>query len=76
MKRIICKVIERAFPAEIKRMNETNRAKRDAIQAMLNACRQLRDEGKTREQINSDMRTALRRYDAGKFKKFSLVLPV
>ena len=63
MKKIICKVIERVFPEQVKRIKETNRARRTAIQAMLDANRLVREAGNSVSETNRIMRTALNWYN-------------
>lgn len=69
MKKIICKVIERLFPGEVKRIKETNRARRTAIQAMLDANRELRAVGKSVNETNRAMRTALNWYNERDYER-------
>lgn len=68
MKKIICKVIERLFPGEVKRIKETNRARRAAIQALLDANRVFRLYGTSPERINATLGESLKMYCRGDYK--------
>jgi len=82
MKRIICRIIERVFPHEVKRIKETNRARRDAIQKLLDADLTMRAQFKHRAVngdetsiINNRLNDALRAYERGQYGAISSLIP-
>lgn len=69
MKRIICRIIERVFPDQVKRIRETNRARRRAIQMLLDASRFLRGSGCDTNETNRALRGALNAYELGEYER-------
>ena len=73
MKKIICKILEVMFPTATNRIKaeraETNRAKRAAIQALLDATNELRRKGVDVNRINDRMDGALDAYLSGDFSR-------
>lgn len=75
MKKIICRIIERVFPEQVKRIKETNRARRTAIQAMLDASHELREKGCGTNRINYKLDWALDAYEHGRYGEVAGLLP-
>jgi len=68
MKKIICRVIERLFPEQVAKIRETNRARRAAIQVLLNVSGGLRRSGCTTSETNRALRSALSAYELGDYE--------
>lgn len=75
MKKILCRVIERVFPEQVARIKETNRAKRTAIQAMLDSNNKLRANGCSVSCINDKLHVAVWMYDRGRFDQAAANCP-
>ena len=75
MKRIICRIIELVFPGETNRVKAERRAKRTAMQQMLDADHALRANGYGTNRINEKLRGAVRMYERGSYKHVPANIP-
>lgn len=66
---IIKSVLAVIFRERIARIQQTQSARRDAMQLMLDAVRYARLDGLAAEEINTRLRRSLRQYKAGEYGK-------
>lgn len=69
MKKIICKILEHVFPGETNRIKAERRAKRDAMQELLDVSRKMRERGFCTNTINDRLDPALKCYKRGRYER-------
>lgn len=74
--KLISKIAIKMFPQRYAEWKRERNEKHDAMCKMLAVNNIMRAQGCSVERINNDMRLAVKRYDAGKYKNVSLVLPM